>query len=730
LVVQEVLVSVEHSSPLEPASGRAKQEPYRTSAAPGAADWPTERERPDRTRTRRRSPRARAPRSRARWLWTALTALLLLTVLVVSAGLYAFDRSFAGKIYPNVSIRGVAVGELTPDAARAALQERFGPFLAQPITLTYGERTWTPTLAELGVRLEIDEAVEAAYRAGRGNGILADAQQVYAVYRNGLELPLSLTVDQAAMQAFLLGPVAELEQPAVDARIELDGTFISTAPAAAGQQVLVSDTLHEITAAMQELSPQTVVVRTRELTPRLGDAAVREAQAQIDAILAGPLTISVPGASEPFVWPLDDLARLVRVQRQPAAAGDTISVAIDAEQVRAKVQALADATERKGKHPRVDWNGGSLQIFKDGTPGYRVDEPRAEELVLGALAAPAAAREVELPVREVPSAVTAANLGQLGITDLLSVGRSDFSGSAPYRVTNIGAGMRLLHGVLVGPGEEFSFNNTIGEINAANGFVEGYAIIKNRTQLEWGGGICQDSTTVFRAAFWAGLPITERWGHSFYISWYDKYAFANYGDGPGMDATIFTGALDFKFLNDTGNWLLVQTAVDNRKNVAEVRIYGTDDGRKVTLANREITDRIPAPTAPVYVAEPSRPRGSIRQSDKARGGMTIAFTRVVERGGQVVEQRTFETKFKPWPNIFEVNPADLGPNGRPNLPPAQPTADPAAVPTPDPAAPPPADGSIQPAPAPADGSIQPAPPPADGGQPAPAPAPEQPQPTG
>jgi hypothetical protein len=152
-----------------------------------------------------------------------------------------------------------------------------------------------------------------------------------------------------------------------------------------------------------------------------------------------------------------------------------------------------------------------------------------------------------------------------------------------------------------------------------------------------------------------------------------------------MDATIFTGALDFKFLNDTGNWLLIQTMVDTNRALAEVRIYGTNDGRTVSLIGPETFDVVPAPTEPVYVAEPSRPPGNMRQSDTARGGMTIEFTRVVERAGQVVESRVFQTKFKPWPNIFEVNPADLGPDGKP-LPTATPvpTPDPNATPTPIP----------------------------------------------
>jgi vancomycin resistance protein YoaR len=618
--------------------------------------------------------------------------------------LYAFDRAYAGKIYPNVSIRGVAVGELTPDEARRSLSETFAPFLAQPLTLTYGDQVWTPTLAELGASLDIDSAVEAAYAAGRGNGLYANLRQVAAVWENGLELPLRMTIDQAAMQEYLLGRVAEVERPAVDARLELDTTLISVRPSAPGQQVLVGETLQEITAAVQSLAPQTIALRTRELAPRLSDSAAQEAQNAIARFLAAPITLSVAGTT--FEWPVTDLARLIRVERIAADTGDTLAVTLDEELIAAKVRALAEATAIEGTYPRVNWNGGNLDIYQAGTNGSRINEAVAVEAVLDALTTPGAARDLTLTMQDVPPPVTAANIDQLGITDLLSVGRSDFTGSAPYRVTNIIAGMRLLNGILLAPGEEFSFTDTIGRIDASNGFVEGYAIIQNRTQLEWGGGICQDSTTMFRAAFWAGLPITERHGHSFYISWYDRYGFGEYGDGPGMDAAIFTGALDLKFVNDTGNWLLIQAFTNG--NTAEVRLYGTDDGRKVTMRGPTIRDRVPAPTEPVYVAEPSRPRGSPRQSDTARGGMTIDFTRVIERDGRIIEQRTFQTRFRPWPNIFEVNPADLGPDGKPIEATPEPTPDPEAPVDPIEAPPPPpAEAGEQPAPAPAP---EPAPP--------------------
>lgn len=655
---EEVLVSAQHLQPFDPAPKSTTDEVFITSAS-GTADWSN----PASSSAMRRGPVQRGSQGRWGWAWFLLLILIIGAGVVASGWIY-LKQSYASRILPNISVHGVAVGNMSRDQARAAIEAAFAPFLAQPVILTYSGYSWTPTLAELGVSLEIDEALDAAFAVGRGNDLVTNLQQIGAVWQYGVEVPLRLAINQEAMQRYLLARVAEVEQPAIDAQLVVNGTTVEVVPGTVGRQVLINETLHEMIAAIQDLNPDTIALRTRALEPSLRDDAAFTAQERIAAILAGPVTLMVNNRA--FVWSLDELARMIRVERVRDPAGDRLEVSIDQAQVMAKLQALGDSTEVKGTYPRVNWNNGRLEIFQEGKPGRRIDEEQALAAVLDALTKPAEQRVVTVNFREIPPPVTAANLDQLGITTLIGIGRSDFTGSAPYRVTNIQAGMRLLHGILIAPGEEFSFNRTIGRIDSSNGFVEGYAIIQNRTQLEWGGGICQDSTTVFRAAFWAGLPITERWGHSFYISWYDRYGFGPYGDGPGMDATIFTGGPDLKFLNDTGGWILMQTLVDTKRHLAEVRLYGPDTGRKVLLEGPVITNRTPAPTEPVYVAVPDRPIGAPRQSDKARGGMDILFTRIVlGPDGKEIERREFVTRFKPWPDIFEYNPADLGPDGKP-----------------------------------------------------------------
>jgi vancomycin resistance protein YoaR len=648
---------------------------------------------------------ARRPPSRGASVFAYLfLSLLILVLLGAGGGLYYLDRSYHGKIYPNVTVQGLNVGELTPQEAEAALRARYGAFLQHPATLTYGEHVWQPGYADVGIEFDFKGAIDNAYRAGRGNGLIENLQEVYAIWQNGLELPVHVTFDQNKLRAYVAGVSADLERPPADAQLRLEGTTVSTQPAVPGRQVLVDQTVSELTAALTTFTPQTVALKTRELAPRLDDAAVAEARARIEAMLQGPLTLQVE--QKQYVWTPEEIALMLNIGRVSSGAGsDKIAVELNAYQVGRRISQIADETGRGSVNPRVEWNNGDLRIFKPGKPGLRLDEEQASAVIAAAIAGDN--RVLVLPVREVAPQVTEANLHELGINELVSVGRSDFTGSADYRIKNIGVGMNILNGILIAPGEEFSFNENIGSIDARNGFVEGYAIIQDRTQLEFGGGICQDSTTLFRAAFWAGLPITERWGHSFYISWYDKYALGPHGSGPGMDATIFTGGPDLKFVNDTGHWLLMQSTSNPRTGVAEVVFYGTKPNRTVDL-QQSIRKRVPAPAQPKFVADPKQPIGTSRKSDTARGGMTIDVYRIITENGVRKQPELFQTNFRPWPNIYVFNPADIGPDGRPLIGfGAQPAPQP--TPAPDQGAP------EQPAPAPE----QPAPE-------QPAPAPEQP----
>lgn len=612
-------------------------------------------------------------------------------------GIVAFERLYGDRVLPNVTISGTSVAGLGHHEAEAALKEHHADFLAVPVRLTYGDRTWLPSLEQLGVTVNVHDAVVDALSAGRQPSLISSAPEAMLIVRDGLDLPLTAMLDEQRLRAYLEMLAAEVDQAPIDATMRIVAGKVETTPAGEGRTLLIEPAFAALRDTLLTLEPQAITLTAEQLLPSIDDAAVQSAAQRIAPLLAGPLTVTLGETSR--VWTADEIGQMLTLTPTPGTTSQParVEVALEPMALRVWLEEQAPAFAAPPVEPRLRFAGGALEILEPGRDGAHLDVDSALTALTDALWA--GRREVQLNVTAVPPQARPETFASLGITELVAEGRSSFRNSAPYRVQNIRAGARRMDGVLIPPGAEFSFNRTVGNINAANGFTEGYAIIDGRTQLEWGGGICQVSTTVFRAAFYGGLPITERNQHSFRISWYEEL-----GEPPGLDAAIFTGpgGYDMRFVNDTGRWLLMQTEVDAARAVLRVKLYGTDPGRQVTQLEARIANQVPAPTEPKYVFDPELPPGAVRQTDTARGGFDVRIGRVVRQGDKLLYEDTFFSRYKAWPNIFVRGP---------ELPP-QPTPDPTVI---DPS-------QLPPAPESAGGA---APTPAEQTQPA-QPAPEQP----
>ena len=589
-----------------------------------------------------------------------MNSLLVLLIAVAAGGVWflSIERRYQDRIYPNISILGVNVGGLSKTEATQALVDHLKPFRDTPIVLSYEGRNWNVSGTELGMDVSYLDSIDQAFTIGRSRDMLTNMETIWQVMKSGLEIPVTVVVDERKTQESVARLVPIIDRPAQDPAVILDGASLRFVGGAVGRLILIDETVARIREVLPLMAKQQpVTVATRELPMNITQAAKDAAQQRMTALVGQPLVVRV-GDTE-YTWTSDELSRMVEYVQTDSQGGPTgYTLSLNPYMIERRIDKIAEETQTKPVYPRVKWDMGVLTISKPGVPGWRLNKQEARDLITTTI--DNGVRNVTLVPRYVPIPINETNLNTLGIVDLVSEGKSDFSGSAAYRVTNIQAGLKVLDGVLIPPGDEFSFNETIGAIDETQGFVEGYAIVQQRTQLEFGGGICQDSTTVFRAAFWAGLPITERWGHSFYISWYDKY-------GPtGMDSTIFTGGPDLKFLNDTGKWLLIQTSSNPKTGIASVKFYGTPTGRKVEMI-QNIYNRVTAPVEPVFVTDAEQPAGAVKQSDRARDGITIDISRtIIDPDGTVRAPEIYRTRFKPWPNIYVFNPADLE-NGIPKI---------------------------------------------------------------
>ena len=601
-----------------------------------------EREPPEQRPPRRRVTRRRA--SPLRWLLGLLLALIVAPMALPYVLAFVVYRDLA---LPGVSIQGMGVGGQPLAGIAAALSAHHRDFLAQPLTLSYEGTRWTPGLSELGARFDPERTAAEALAIGRSGDPLTRMLAIYQLWREGMMITPRVALDSGQLQGYLQGLASQVDRAPNNAALSIAAAKVVGTPSTPGQQTLVDATAAEIALALRTLQPQTLDLQTRPLAPSVGDEALVVAQAQALALLERPLLLT--RGPEQWVWGPDKLAELLRIL--PVA--DRLEVQVDSAQLTRAVERLAQLVDTGTAEPRLRFVDGKVQIVEEGQPGWRLKPEEAIAAISETLRlSQPTTRTLALPVEELKPQITTANLDGLGIKELVGEGRSSFAGSAEYRITNIKAGAKRMDGVLIAPGEEFSFNSQLGEVDEASGFVEGYAIIGNRTQLEWGGGVCQDSTTVFRAAFWAGLPITERHAHTFYISWYDRFGLGPNGNGQGLDAAIFTGVQDLRFLNDTGSWLLMEASVDEAAQVLSVRLYGTKPNREVRIEGPFIDNVVPAPSEPVYVNDATRQSGTVYQSDTARSGRDLVVYRLLIENGVEVKREQFFTRFKAWPNIF------------------------------------------------------------------------------
>jgi vancomycin resistance protein YoaR len=464
-------------------------------------------------------PRRRAGRALGRLLLAVLLGVGFFAALPFLLGLWAGDRVAEG-----VSLQGQPVAGLGRAELIAQIDARYAAFGRAPLTLIFEGRSWRPALADLGARLDSAALADELLAAGQRGGPIARLSQRWQIWRGGLDLAPRLSVDGRALQRYLLALGVEIELAPRDAALSIAEGRVLPTPAQIGRQVLADETASEVLRALATLGPQTVVLRTRTLEPRLTDAAVAPAAAAARTLLSKPLVLT--RGDERWTWEPTKIAELLAVESDRGS----MRVQIDPERLNRAVAKLAQLADSGSSEPRLAFRAGKLAITQPGQTGWRIQQEQAAEAISQTLRL--SQGELALPVEQLTPQVTEKTLASLGIGELVGEGKSSFAGSAPYRITNIKAGVEKLDGVLIPPGGEFSFNTQIGEIDESNGFVQGYAVIGNRTQLEWGGGICQDSTTVFRAAFWAGLPITERHAHPFYISWYDDFSYGASG-GPG-----------------------------------------------------------------------------------------------------------------------------------------------------------------------------------------------------
>ncbi|MCJ7826446.1 VanW family protein [Patescibacteria group bacterium] len=322
----------------------------------------------------------------------------------------------------------------------------------------------------------------------------------------------------------------------------------------------------------------------------------------------------------------------------------------DKEAVQTAIADLSEQINIPSQDALFQFAGGKVTAFRPSKDGQAVNEKELTKLIEASMPHIAAGNlkeiTIPIPVEPVKPKATTTDVNTFGIKELIGRGYSQFGGSIPGRIHNIALAASKLNGVLIKPGETFSFNQTLGDISAATGYQSAYIIKEGRTVMGDGGGVCQVSTTLFRAALNAGLPITERHEHSYRVHYYEDGGFK-----AGLDATVFDPKDDLKFKNDTPSYILIQTITDTDNVTLTFELYGTSDGRKAEILNHQVWG-VTAPPPDLYQDDPTLPKGTVKQVDFAAWGAKASFQYKVVRNGETIINQTFTSNYRPWQAVF------------------------------------------------------------------------------
>ena len=277
--------------------------------------------------------------------------------------------------------------------------------------------------------------------------------------------------------------------------------------------------------------------------------------------------------------PLLCLWTMSRQSRETTAVHATLHV--DSERVRTYVDSIASRADRDSKNAVFGENAErQVVVVKPSEEGIRIDAEASTAAILSAVES--GQGTALLPSEKTAPSIASSDMEKIGLRELVAEGTTDFRGSPKNRIHNIKRALEQYHGLLLAPGQEFSFVEYLGEVDGAHGYLPELVIKYNKTEPEFGGGICQVSSTVFRAAINAGFKITARKNHAYPVSYYKPY---------GMDATIYIPNPDLRFVNNTPNHILIQAGIEGTK--LSFRFYGTKDGRTVAIDGPHILESNP-----------------------------------------------------------------------------------------------------------------------------------------
>lgn len=568
----------------------------------------------------------------------------LLCLVVVAVGVSAYYRYTTTHLPKNITINNIAVGHKTYAEALETLEQHSPTPPDFLVSLTVDDIIVSSHSAELGLKYNYQAVLDELQHQATHGSLWERLQWRFSPFFTEFEYSVPVSYDPTHLTTFIeslnLLVSYQGEDPSVSLGRSNTANSLVIFGGKRGREVAVPETATLLSKALSSdtASVSAIVAST---SAELSEEALKQAQGRAEKLVGESIHFTLENRNH-YVRDTE----LVSFLRLPEGYN------IDA--ITTTVATLAAQLNRPSQEPVLEYDPETLLVKEFSPPleGRSLDQDATTASIIAAVTSLESADEtpdddtktepVPLAVATTPPQRSLESTNQLGIKERIGFGESQYDHSIPNRVHNVALTTQRVTNVIVPPGGEYSFNKALGDVSAATGFRSAYVIRNGLTELGDGGGVCQVSTTMFRAVLDAGLQVTRRLPHSYRVSYYEL------DTKPGIDATVYTGETDFRFVNDTPGHILIHAQADSRDLYMYVEIYGTSDGRSTEITDHITWNPRPAP-APQYFPDPTLPAGKLVQIDWAASGISSSFINVIkDKDGNVVREDKYTSHYRPW----------------------------------------------------------------------------------
>ncbi len=572
-------------------------------------------------------------------------------VIFLSSGIYLNDKFYRDKIYPNTYIDSVNVSGLRIEDAISKLKSNSN-VPNHDLIIVVDDIKISSSSAELGAAINFSEVSTKAFNSTRESSKYKTRVNLLKSFFNKRNLESKITYESEGLKNLIneLNKNVEIvgKNPEISLKISGNENSIIVFKGEPGR-----------TIDLEQTTKQTEDVVNGKFEENLKKGFDNE-EVKIDAIVA----------STSAVLSEDQVKQ--EVERAKVLVGKSISLKsennnfnlddtelisflkpinqINQENISKYIEYLNEEINRSPQDAEFKYDKDTLKVesFIPSKDGLELDkiqlmlekddsDPENKNKI-----------EIQVPTKKTAPNVSLEQTNDLGIKELIGFGESNYDHSIINRVHNVEITANRINLAIIPPKKEFSFNKTIGEVSARTGYRSAYVISGGKTVLGDGGGVCQVSSTLFRAVLDSGLEVTKRLQHSYRVSYYEL------NSDPGFDATVYAGDIDFKFVNDTENHVLISTFVNSENRYMNVELYGTSDGRTTEISNYKKWD-FRNPPATEYYPTNELPHGQTKQIDWSVSGLKTEFTHTIkDKLGNVMSEDVYYSNYRPWSAKYMV----------------------------------------------------------------------------